>query len=68
MKYYEEEEEFYEEKPNQQPSYRAHEQEFGCQFCWDNRAKKENEIYFFDKANNMRVSLYCPYCGRKFGE
>ena len=59
-------EDYYEQVPEQKPSYRAHEQEFGCEFCWDNRAKKSNEIYFFDKANNMRISKYCPYCGRQY--
>lgn len=62
------EEDYEEEERQPQPAYRAHEQDFGCEFCWDSRAKRENEIYFFDKANNMRISIYCPYCGRKFGE
>lgn len=66
MKYYEEE---YEEKESViHPAYRANEQEFGCEFCWDNKKKKDFEIYFFDRANNMRICSYCPYCGRKFGE
>lgn len=67
MKFYEEEEEYYDEQPKQQkPAWRAQEQEFGCGFCYDNRTKKDIEIYFFDRANNMRISTYCPSCGRKF--
>lgn len=65
MKYFEEEE-YYEEKPKQIPSYRANKQEFGCEYCWDNRAKKDIEIYFFDKTNNLRLCSYCPSCGRNF--
>lgn len=42
-------------------------EEFGCMYCWDKRKKKDKDIYFFDTANNMRISNYCPYCGRKFG-
>lgn len=60
-----EEDEYYTPTIKQKPSYRANEQEFGCEFCWDNKAKKNNDIYFFDRANNMRLSIYCPYCGRK---
>lgn len=66
MKYYEEED-YYEDKPEQRPAYRANEQDFGCKFCWDNRTKKDIDIYFFDRASNMRLSKYCPYCGREFG-
>lgn len=63
------EEDYYDEEERKpQPSYRAHEQEFGCEFCWDNRTKKDIDIYFFDRANNMRLSSYCPYCGRKYEE
>ena len=40
------------------------EPEFGCGFCWDKRAQKDKEIFFFDAANNMRICKYCPYCGR----
>lgn len=65
MKYY--------EKPDDElnlmrPSYRANKQEFGCEFCWDNRKKKDIEIFFFDRANNMRASNYCPSCGRQFNK
>ena len=45
-------------------AWKAYEQDFGCEFCWDAKAKKPIEIYFFDKANNMRLSNYCPNCGR----
>lgn len=51
-----------EEIKNEQPI------EFGCKFCWDDRTKKEKDLYFFDAANNMRICLYCPYCGRKYKE
>lgn len=60
------ENDYYDDEQTVQPAYRAQEQEFGCSFCYDNRAKKDIEIYFFDRANNMRISVYCPYCGRKF--
>ena len=52
----------------QKPSYRAGNQEIGCQFCWDNKTKKDIDIYFFDRANNMRLSIYCPYCGRNLSK
>ena len=38
----------------------------GCSYCWDDRKKKSKEIFYFDSANNMRVSEYCPACGRKY--
>lgn len=38
----------------------------GCSYCWDDRRKKSKEIFYFDSANNMRVSEYCPACGRKY--
>lgn len=38
----------------------------GCAYCWDDRRKKDKEIFYFDAANNMRVSEYCPACGRKY--
>ena len=61
------EEDYYEVEPKQQePSWEAHPQDFGCQFCWDKRTKKDIEIYFFDKANNMRLCSFCPNCGRSF--
>lgn len=64
MKRYEEE--YYEDKPETRPAYRANQQEFGCEFCWDNRAKQDIELYFFDCANNLRLCKYCPFCGREF--
>lgn len=39
-------------------------QEFGCGFCWDKRKNKNKELFFLDAANNMRVCIFCPYCGR----
>lgn len=38
----------------------------GCSYCWDSRKKKSKEIFYFDAANNMRTSEYCPACGRKY--
>ena len=43
-------------------------EDFGCFYCWDQKRKKEKELYFFDAANNMRLCEYCPKCGRKYGE
>ena len=63
MKYYEEDD--YEQQPA--TAWRAHEQEIGCGYCWDARKKNNIELYFLDRANNMRVCDYCPSCGRKFG-
>lgn len=42
------------------------EEEFGCGFCWDKKRCKDKELFFLDKANNMRVCSFCPNCGRKF--
>ena len=42
--------------------------EFGCGFCWDKKRNKEKELFFLDKANNMRICLYCTNCGRKYSE
>lgn len=42
--------------------------EFGCSFCWDKKKNKEKELFFLDAANNMRVCIYCPSCGRKYME
>lgn len=42
--------------------------EFGCGFCWDKKRNKEKELFFLDRANNMRVCTYCPNCGRKYSE
>lgn len=58
MKYYEED--YVEEATPVQ------ELEYGCKFCWDGRVKKEKELFFFDQANNMRICLFCPNCGRKY--
>ena len=38
----------------------------GCAYCWDDKRKRSKEIFYFDAANNMRVSEYCPACGRKY--
>lgn len=57
---------YYQEKTEMQPAYRAHPQEFGCEFCWDNHRKQDIELYFFDRANNLRLCNYCPVCGRTY--
>lgn len=44
------------------------EPQIGCGFCWDKRKQEEKELYFLDRANNMRICIYCPYCGRKYNE
>lgn len=62
--YYDAEEEEVEKEP--EIAWVAHPQEFGCKFCWDNRTKKDVELYFFDKANNMRLCSFCPNCGRSY--
>lgn len=42
--------------------------DFGCGFCWNPRRKQSKELFFLDSANNMRLCIYCPYCGRKYEE
>lgn len=39
--------------------------DYGCGFCRDKRSGKDIELYFLDRANNMRPCTYCPACGRK---
>ncbi len=41
------------------------EEEFGCNYCWDRKKKINKEIFFLDAANNIRVCVFCPYCGRE---
>ncbi len=48
------------------PAYRANAQTFGCSFCWDSRKKQNIELFFLDKANNLRTCNFCPYCGRSY--
>lgn len=38
----------------------------GCGFCRDKRTQADIELYFLDRANNMRPCTYCPSCGRKY--
>ena len=57
MKYYEKEEE-----EIRQPQL---EQEY-CDFCWDKRKKVSKELFFLDRANNLRLCLFCPNCGRPY--
>ena len=62
---------FYDEESylaSQEPTAPIIETEFGCGFCWDRRQQKEKELFFLDKANNMRICTYCPSCGRKYGQ
>lgn len=56
MKYYEEE--THDETPVVEEEY--------CAFCWDKRKRVRKELFFLDKANNMRLCLYCPNCGRAY--
>lgn len=57
MKYYEEE--AYTEP--QQPI-----QETFCDFCWDRKKQCDKELFFLDRANNLRICTYCPNCGRMY--
>lgn len=67
MKYYSEQE--YLEAQGMQNSFNGQtEIDFGCNYCWDLKKKKEKELFFLDKANNMRICNYCPNCGRKYGD
>ena len=43
-------------------------QEPECGFCWDRRKHKSIELFFLDRANNMRPCQYCPVCGREYKE
>lgn len=43
-------------------------QEPECGFCWDRRKHKSIELFFLDRANNMRPCKYCPICGREYEE
>lgn len=36
-----------------------------CGYCWDKRKKRSFELFFLDRANNIRLCEYCPICGRK---
>ena len=49
-------------------TFQKQEEEFGCNFCWDKRRKQSKELYFFDAANNMRLCIFCPFCGRNLKE
>ena len=42
------------------------EEEERCRYCYDAKKKKDIELYFFDRANNMRLCEFCPICGRKY--
>lgn len=37
-----------------------------CDFCWDRKKKHSKELFFLDKANNLRICLFCPNCGRAY--
>ena len=66
MKRYYNEDEFEYEEPEASTTIEPIEEEFGCKFCYDKRKKKDKELFFLDHANNMRVCLFCPYCGREY--
>ena len=36
----------------------------GCFVCQDKKGKNQ-DVFYFDKANNMREANFCPHCGRK---
>ena len=36
----------------------------GCFVCQDKKGKFQ-DVFYFDKANNMREANFCPNCGRK---
>jgi len=57
--------EYEEEVTNSAGTWKVDETEqIGCGYCWDNRKKKNKELFFLDAANNMRICTYCPSCGR----
>ena len=59
MKYYNDEEAY--ENVLEQPATEEY-----CDFCWDRKKKKDKELFFLDKANNLRLCSYCPNCGRAY--
>lgn len=65
-RYYNEDEFNFEESETTATTELNEEEEFGCKFCYDRRKKKDKELFFLDHANNMRVCLFCPYCGREY--
>ena len=60
MKYYEAEELW---PQDAQPQL---EEEQYCDFCWDRKKKRDKELFFLDKANNLRICSFCPNCGRAY--
>jgi len=60
---------YYEEVYSSEPEQQVNEIEIeiGCGFCHDKRKNKDIELYFLDRASNMRPCTYCPSCGRKLG-
>lgn len=58
---------YYEEYETENESVPTYEPEIGCGFCRDRRTNKDIELYYIDRANNMRPCIYCPSCGRKLG-
>ncbi len=55
------------EEKSQTNNFPAQKQ-FGCGFCWNAKRNQSKELYFLDAANNMRVCLFCPYCGRDYSK
>lgn len=42
------------------------EEEQFCDYCWDRKKQKDKELFFLDKANNLRICHFCPNCGRAY--
>lgn len=42
------------------------EEECFCDYCWDKKKKQNKELFFLDKANNLRICFFCPNCGRAY--
>ena len=62
MKFYSEQE--YQQFQNETPEEVV--TEYGCGFCWDKKKNRNKELFFLDKANNLRVCYFCPNCGRAY--
>ena len=60
MKYYEAEEQL------QSKTQVTQSEEEYCDFCWDRKKKCDKELFFLDKANNLRICSFCPNCGRAY--
>ena len=56
---------YYEEAYTEPDAQESLEEQF-CDYCWDRKKKRDKELFFLDKANNMRICHFCPNCGRKY--